>query len=75
MRKQRAARPPETKAVRLDLPKELHKRLRILAAQSGGTMSQYARAVVEKAIRDELVIELQPLPEKPKVKRRRPPKG
>jgi hypothetical protein len=51
MAKSYTARPPGTKSVRLDLSEEMHRQLRVMAAQAGLPMSQYVRQLVEGVIR------------------------
>jgi hypothetical protein len=46
MAKHYAARKPGTKAVRLDLTEAEHTAFRLLAAQAGVPMSEYARRIV-----------------------------
>lgn len=43
----------ETKPVRLDLPGDVHRLLRKVAAEHGKSMASHARDIVEKAIRQE----------------------
>lgn len=44
---------PKTKPVRLDLPPELHRLLRISAANLERSMSEHARHIVTEWLRDE----------------------
>ena len=59
MAKKRAEKPTmpvttevKTKAVRLDLEPEMHRMLRVVAAEQGQTMSVFARELVEKTVRE-----------------------
>ena len=49
-----AAAEPEvkTKPVRLDLDPEIHRKLRVVAAEQGKTMAVFAREAVEKWVLD-----------------------
>lgn len=44
---------PGTKPVRVELTDEVHRLLRKLAADEGVSMAQFARATVERIVRDE----------------------
>jgi len=46
-------RDPATKAVRLDLPADVHRLLRLVSAHADQSMSSYAREALGKALRDE----------------------
>lgn len=41
---------PKTKPVRLDLAPELHRKLRVVAAEEGKSMSTFARDLVAEAV-------------------------
>jgi hypothetical protein len=51
MAKDWTARAPEMMAVRLDVTPQVHRQIRVLAAQAGLPMSQYVRWLVEEAVR------------------------
>ena len=44
----------KTKPVRLDLPEDLHRKLRAVAGLNNTTMTGYARDAVEKVVEEEL---------------------
>jgi plasmid stability protein len=44
---------PATKPVRLDLPADVHRLLRLVAAHADQSMASYAREVLGNALRDE----------------------
>ena len=46
-----AAAEPKTKAVRLDLPEDVHRMLRVVAAEDAKPMAVFAREVVEQVVR------------------------
>jgi plasmid stability protein len=48
----------EARPVRVDLPAEMHARLRVVAAVKGVTMAAYAREVLERAIAEDYPKEL-----------------
>lgn len=43
---------PKTKPVRLDLDEDVHRMLRVVAAEQGKPMAVFARDVVERVVRD-----------------------
>jgi hypothetical protein len=47
------ANEPKTKPVRLDLPPDVHRLLRLVAADEEMSMASYARELLEKHLRDE----------------------
>ncbi len=44
----------DSKPVRLDLPADVHRLLRLVAADEGVSMAAYARTAVEQHLRDEV---------------------
>lgn len=54
----------DTVRVRLDVPTAEHDKLRVLAAKSGVSMSQYCRALVSEAIRKDRVLKPEPKKER-----------
>jgi predicted HicB family RNase H-like nuclease len=51
--KKMATAKPEVKAVRLDLTPEVHRLLRMAAADEGVSMAAYARTLLERHVREE----------------------
>jgi hypothetical protein len=47
-----AAAEPKTKPVRLDLLEETHRRLRVVAAEEGKSMAEFARDLVERIVNE-----------------------